>query len=73
MNERIRELIDECTEWITGTIDGDVECFDKEKFAQLIVKECKLAINQIDADDASMAIGLYRAEVAIDNHFGVNE
>lgn len=40
MNERIRELIDECTEWITGTIDGDVECFDKEKFARLIAKEC---------------------------------
>ena len=40
MNERIRELIDECTEWITGTIDGDIECFDKEKFAQLIVKKC---------------------------------
>ena len=47
MNERLRELIDECTEWITGTIDGDIECFDKEKFAQLIARECaRLAMTQ---------------------------
>lgn len=43
------------------------------KFAELIVRECKLAINQIDADDASMAVGLYRAEVALENLFGVKK
>ena len=38
MNERIRELAEQCTEMITGL--DDVPFFDKEKFAELIVREC---------------------------------
>ena len=38
MNERIKLLAEQCTELVTG-ID-EVEFFDKEKFAQLIIEEC---------------------------------
>jgi DNA-binding transcriptional MocR family regulator len=42
MNERIRELINESTSFKEGLIEGkyDIEVFDKEKFAELIVREC---------------------------------
>jgi hypothetical protein len=41
MNERIRELINEATSFKEGLIEGkyDIEVFDKEKFAELIVKD----------------------------------
>lgn len=69
MNERIRELIDECTEWITGTIDGDVECFDKEKFALLIVRKCAEVADTADATREKWeGIGKYVRE-----YFGVEE
>jgi hypothetical protein len=39
-NERIRELINEATSFKEGDTEGkyDIEVFDKEKFAELIVK-----------------------------------
>ena len=42
MNERIRELINEATSFKEGLIEGkyDIEVFEKEKFAELIVREC---------------------------------
>jgi len=41
-NERIRELINEATSFKEGDTEGkyDIEVFDKEKFAELIVQEC---------------------------------
>jgi hypothetical protein len=41
-NERIRELINEATSFKEGDTEGkyDIEVFDKEKFAELIVREC---------------------------------
>ena len=39
MNERIRELIEQCTDRHFNE-GGGFETFDKEKFAELIVKEC---------------------------------
>jgi hypothetical protein len=42
MNKRIEELAKQATIW-HGMVDGYI--FDKEKFAELIVKEC---INTID-------------------------
>jgi hypothetical protein len=40
-NERIRELINEATSFKEGDTEGkyDIEVFDKEKFAELIVKD----------------------------------
>ena len=64
MNERIRELAIECTDWVTGSLDGDHEVFDKERFAELIIKECyKVSAN-----------ALYDGNVphhTIKKHFGV--
>ena len=40
MNERIEQLARQCTEYITGTLDGDFEKFDYKKFAELLVEEC---------------------------------
>ena len=42
MNERIRELINEATCFKEGDTEGkyDIEVFDKEKFAEWIVREC---------------------------------
>ena len=71
MNERIRELINEATSFKEGLIEGkyDIEVFDKEKFAELIVRECARInfsnIVGIDPEDDA-AVGR-----AIKKHFGV--
>ena len=41
MNERIKELINEATSFKEGDTEGkyDIEVFDKEKFAELIVRD----------------------------------
>ena len=48
MNERIRELINESTCFKEGDTEGkyDIEVFDKEKFAQLIVRECITIVDE---------------------------
>lgn len=51
MNERIAKLIEECTDRHFSE-GGGFETFDKEKFAQLIVRECAtLCINEGRAHD----------------------
>ena len=40
MNERILELAKQCTSWSEGSTWTSREVFDKEKFAELIVREC---------------------------------
>jgi hypothetical protein len=40
MNERIKELIDQCTSYSDGSTWTSREEFDKEKFAQLLIREC---------------------------------
>ena len=66
MNERIRELINESTSFKEGLIEGkyDIEVFDKEKFAELIVRKCA-DIGQQYAD------GNYEVPNQILEHFGV--
>jgi hypothetical protein len=66
MNERIRELINEATSFKEGLIEGkyDIEVFDKEKFAELIVRKCA-DIGQQYAD------GNYEVPNQILEHFGV--
>ena len=50
MNERIKELVNEATSYKEGLIKGkhDIEVFDKEKFAQLLLKECAGIYDKID-------------------------
>ena len=67
MNKRIEELIRECEDF------GDWETvrytFDKEKFAELIVRECAEVADNADATRQKWeGIGKYVRE-----HFGVEE
>jgi hypothetical protein len=66
VNERIRELINEATSFKEGLIEGkfDIEEFDKEKFAELIVRECMSNLYLNGYDDAM---------IQIQKHFGVEE
>ena len=75
MNERIKELIEQATTYIEPTsTSGEGWIFDKEKFADLIVRECA---------EQSMSIGRYNTPggntpdlaiaiaVGLKKHFGV--
>tara|TARA_R110000868_G_scaffold373427_1_gene637519 strand:+ start:31 stop:324 length:294 start_codon:yes stop_codon:yes gene_type:complete len=70
MNERIRELINEATSFKEGLIEGkhDIEVFDKEKFAELIVRECCIALNPMLRDMISRGQGVDMIKL----HFGMN-
>ena len=60
MNERIKELINEATSFKEGLIEGkhDIELFDKEKFAELIVWDCMLICEDVMKKDNS-ALGCW--------------
>jgi uncharacterized coiled-coil DUF342 family protein len=87
MNERIQELINEATSFKEGLIEGkhDIEEFDKEKFAELIVRECINEIAYIGkanevfgdrTDRSGLNHILWTTETAIEKikqHFGVEE
>lgn len=68
MNERIKELAEQCTtinDSTTIPVDKD---FDYEKFAELIVKECA----QVDADFVP-GYGLEPFSKRFKEHYGVEE
>jgi len=78
MNARIKSLIDQATVW-QGMENGYI--FDKEKFAQLIVRECIKAIDdstpvyssedQQDNYCQGTLNGYQSALLEIKQHFGV--
>ena len=70
MNERIKELAEQATTYIEPTANsGEGWIFDKEKFAELIVKECMDTIS-----DCSMEYCTRPQIVSeIKEHFGVEE
>ena len=59
MNERIRQLAEQCESF--GSWDNKTYTFDKEKFAELIVREC---ICQCDDENSQKYIM---------SHFGFTE
>ena len=59
MNERIKELAEQCESF--GSWDNKTYTFDKEKFAELIVREC---ICQCDDENSQKYIM---------SHFGFTE
>ena len=85
MNERIRELAEQATTIEYGVDNGfDRVTFDKEKFAELIVKEClvlnKKTCEELKADDCVLSgyktlLNLYMISMrnSIEEHFGVEE
>ena len=65
MNERIRQLVEQATINI-GDKFHPIDFFDKEKFAELIVKECmKLNRDILCEDDPDYLDQVYN------EHFGV--
>jgi hypothetical protein len=48
MNQRIQNLIKQCTVQEFSDCVGGYETFDQEKFAQLIVQECAQVLWNID-------------------------
>ena len=72
MNERIKELIEQCTVQNFSDCVGGYETFDKEKFAELIVREC---LGKIENEAAQYAEPVWAFELVNDikEHFGVEE
>jgi len=69
MNERIRLLAEQATECYSN---GQERTFDKEKFAELIVREC---LDQLLVSDPTEDFdkGIAWSAKQIKEHFGVEE
>jgi hypothetical protein len=72
MNERIKKLIKQCTTYYNGGLGTEIEVFDKEKFAELIIKECAKIATYPQLGDEESYYGNEFAK-AIKKHFGVEE
>ena len=76
MNERIKELIEQATESTDFLTAGDsvkplpVREFNKEKFAELIVRECVTRLEQHHPFTKDPEAYLYAISL-IEEHFGV--
>ena len=76
MNKRIDKLIEQCTVQEFSDCTGGYETFDKQKFAELIVRECFQACMNEGASYEEKAAGAYQSNLyvtAIKKHFGVEE
>ena len=81
MNERIQDLIAQCTSTTRFSYEGrgggyDAEYFNKAKFAELIVKECaKVAEDFVTVENNKLVENVYispwRLQDNIKEHFGV--
>ena len=69
MNERIKELAEQAT---TEEADG-FKYFDKEKFAELIVRECAEVAHPRLTDVGEWAAGMRLVQKRLKQHFGVDE
>jgi hypothetical protein len=70
MNKRIKELTEQATTYIEPTSNsGEGWIFDKEKFAELFVQECYVALFPALRDMISRG----QAYDMIREHFGVEE
>jgi hypothetical protein len=65
MNERIQELMKQCTEQVYDSRTGSADKLNAEKFAELIVAECMDVVTRKCASPTA-----YNALV---EHFGVEE
>jgi len=69
MNERIRQLAEQATIYVTG-----FPILDEQKFAELIVRECVAICQDVDGEDSIEAkSGRQDCAVEIRDHFGVEE
>jgi len=77
MNERIKELIAKATTVEYGIDNGfDRVMFDKEKFAELIVKECMACsawVGKVNNNPIEPVHTAHAINQRIRQHFGVEE
>ena len=75
MNERIKELVKQATTIEEHGWGASYEHFDKEKFAELIVKECLAQVDKVDTmlDDDKEKTGVAWVGLEIAKHFGVEK
>ena len=75
MNERIKQLAEQAMVETQHEFGGKYLAFSKEKFAELIVRECVNICNKIYFDRYPDAEDFERSEEgdAIKEHFGVEE
>ena len=74
MNERIDKLIEQCTKQNFSDCIGGFETFDKEKFAELIVRECIARVQLQNRMDETTEQWVYDNLVDdFKEHFGVKE
>ena len=76
MNERIEKLIDQCTAQEFSDCIGGFETFDKEKFAELIVRECmacSIWVGKNNTNTVEPIHTAYAINQRIKQHFGVEE
>jgi hypothetical protein len=64
MNERIRQLAEQCESF--GSWDNKTYSFDKEKFAELIVKECIRLCDEVDLAGADDCIDKIKDNFGVD-------
>ena len=69
MNERIKLLAEHAGYKDLPTVRLAFQGFDKEKFAELIVKECMIVL--AESREVRQTAYYYRNKIA--EHFGVNE
>ena len=71
MNKRIQELIEQATE--SPVFPANIGYFNREKFAELIIKECiRVPYNMWDKAELNADIAV-KIENRIKEHFGVEE
>jgi hypothetical protein len=69
MNKQIQELIKQCTTYYNGGLGTEIEVFDKEKFAELLVRECASVL--LKWKDEPFPFDEDLAASLIKEHFGV--
>ena len=65
MNERIKELEQQCVYW---DADDETYEFDREKFAELIVRDCVRVCNKVYFDNYPDAEDFERSEERSEEH-----
>ena len=73
MNERIRELMRQATEYKSNGDDTESPVLNPEKFAELIVRECVQVAHPKLNDVGEWAAGMRLVQKRIKEHFGVEE
>jgi len=70
-NTRIHELAEQATVYHNGGLGTEIESFDKEKFAQLIVQECASRLVDMDQQVKGQHNYYKHASIQVLLHFGI--